>query len=92
VGRLIYLSVTRPELSYCVHMLAQFMQHPRQERWEVALRIVRYLKGNPGQLILLHADCDLQLYAWCDSDWASCPLTRCSITGWFVLLGNSPIS
>jgi len=92
VGRLIYLSITRPELSYCVHMLAQFMQHPHQEHWEAALRIVRYLKGNPGQGILLRADCDLQLYAWCDSDWASCPLTRRSITGWFVLLGNSPIS
>jgi hypothetical protein len=92
VGRLIYLSVTRLKLSYCVHMLAQFMQHPRQEHWEAALRIVRYLKGNPGQGILLRVDCDLQLYAWCDSDWASCPLTRRSITGWFVLLGNSPIS
>lgn len=92
VGRLIYLFVTRPELSYYVHILAQFMQHPRQEHWEAALRVVWYLKGNPGQGILLHADCDLQLYAWCDSDWACCPLTRRSITGWFVLFGNSPIS
>jgi hypothetical protein len=49
VGRLIYLFVTRPELSYCVHMLAHFMQHPRQEHWEAPLCIVRYLKGNPGQ-------------------------------------------
>nr|KYP64905.1 Retrovirus-related Pol polyprotein from transposon TNT 1-94 [Cajanus cajan] len=45
VGRLIYLSVTRPELSYCVHTLAQFMQHPRQEHWDAALRVVRYLKA-----------------------------------------------
>ncbi|XP_073152174.1 uncharacterized protein [Henckelia pumila] len=49
VGRLIYLSVTRPELSYCVHTLAQFMQQPRDEHWESALRVVRYLKGNPGK-------------------------------------------
>ena len=68
------------------------MQDLRQEHWDTALCVVRYLKGNHGQGILLRANCDLQLYAWCDSDWASCPLTRRSLTGWFILLGNSPIS
>lgn len=62
VGRLIYLYVTRPELSYCIHMLAQFMQKPVQEHWDATLRILRYLKGNPSQGILLQDDCDLQLY------------------------------
>nr|KYP61739.1 hypothetical protein KK1_016249 [Cajanus cajan] len=92
VGWLLYLSITRPEHSYCVHTLAQFMQHPRQEHWDAALRVVHFLKANPRQGILLSANCDLQLYAWCDLDWASCPLTRKSLTGWFILLGNSPIS
>ena len=41
VGQLIYLTITRPELSYCVHMLAQFMQQPKNEHWEAALRVVR---------------------------------------------------
>lgn len=68
------------------------MQHPKQEHWDTTLRVVRYLKGNPGQGILLCVDFDLQVYAWCDSDWASCPLTRRSLTGWIILLGNSPIS
>lgn len=68
IGRLIYLSVTRPELSDYVHMLAQFMQRPQQEHWDTALRVVRYSKGNLCQRILLRADCDFQLYAWCDSD------------------------
>jgi len=49
VGRLIYLAVTRPELSYSVHTLAQFMQNPRQDHWNSAIRVVRYLKSNPGQ-------------------------------------------
>lgn len=92
VGRLIYLSFTRPDLAYTVHILAQFMQQPRQEHWDAALHTVRYLKGCPGQGILLRADCDLRLTGWCDSDWASCPLTRRSITGWFGFLGGSPIS
>lgn len=92
VGRLIYLTISRPELSYSVHVLAQFMQCPRQEHWEAATRVVRYLKSNPGQGIFLRSDSDLKLYAYCDSDWASCPLTRRSLTGYFVFLGRSPIS
>ena len=92
IGRLIYLCFTRPELSYCVHILSQFMQQPKAAHWDAALKVVRYLKGNPGQGIFLRSDCDLQLYGWCDSDWAGCPLTRRSLTGWFISLGDSPIS
>ncbi|RVW46987.1 Retrovirus-related Pol polyprotein from transposon TNT 1-94 [Vitis vinifera] len=92
VGRLIYLAVTRPDLAYSVHILSQFMQDPRIEHWEAALRVVRYLKGTPGQGILLRADSDLSLQGWCDSDWAACPVTRRSLSGWLVFLGQSPIS
>ncbi|KAJ3685421.1 hypothetical protein LUZ61_014585 [Rhynchospora tenuis] len=92
IGRLIYLTITRPELCYSVHILAQFMQNPHQTHYEAALRVVRFLKGNPGQGLLLKADGNLQLNAFCDSDWASCPLTRRSLSGYFVMLGNSPIS
>lgn len=92
IGRLIYLAVTRPDLAYSVHILSQFMQCPREEHWEAALRVVRYLKKCPGQGILLRSDSSLHLEGWCDSDWASCPLTRRSLTGWFVLLGLSPVS
>ncbi|KAJ3704067.1 hypothetical protein LUZ61_007772 [Rhynchospora tenuis] len=92
VGKLIYLTITRPELCYAVHTLAQFMHTPIQTHYDAALRVVRYLKKNPGQGIVLRAVSDLQLYGYCDSDWASCPITRRSLTGYFVLLGDSPIS
>lgn len=54
--------------------------------------MVRYLKGTPGQGILLRADSALTLQGWCDSEWAACPVTRRSLTGWLVFLGHSPIS
>lgn len=92
VGRLIYLTITRPELSYCVHTLAQFMHSPRQEHWDVIIRVLRYLKGNPGQGLFFSCNSNLQLYAYCDFDWASCPLSRRSLSGYFVILVNSPIS
>lgn len=68
------------------------MQQPRNDHWEAALLVVRYLKENPGQGIFLRATSDLRLYAYCDSDWATCPITRQSLTGIFVLLGNSPVA
>ena len=47
VGCLIYLTITQPDLSYVVHVLSQFMQAPRVEHMEAAIRVVRYLKGTP---------------------------------------------
>ncbi|KAL9233094.1 hypothetical protein vseg_008132 [Gypsophila vaccaria] len=92
VGKLIYLTLTRPELSYSVHILTQFMQHPTLSQWEAALRVVRYLKGSPGQGIMFKTNGAMELDAYCDADWASCPLTRRSLTAYFVCLGGSPIS
>ena len=43
VGRFIYLSLIRPDLSYAVHILSQFMKTPLLAHWEAALRLVRYL-------------------------------------------------
>ncbi|GJW47590.1 hypothetical protein Tco_0079236 [Tanacetum coccineum] len=68
------------------------MQNPQIEHREAAIRVVRYLKGSPGQGIILKNKCDLQLRGWCDADWAGCPLTRRPLTGWLVYLGDSIIS
>ncbi|KAK2452145.1 putative mitochondrial protein [Trifolium repens] len=92
VGRLIYLTITRPEITYSVHILSQFMQAPHQAHWDAAMRVLRYLKSSPGQGIILPKDNDLQLVGFCDSDWASCPLTRRSTTGYLMKLGPAPIS
>ncbi|KAK3040145.1 hypothetical protein RJ639_027871 [Escallonia herrerae] len=88
----VYLTITRPDICYAVHVLSQFMQSPHSQHWDAALRVLRYLKAAPVQGLFLPADSPLQIYAFCDSDWASCPLTRCSVTEYFVSLGNSPIS
>uniref|UniRef100_A0A1J3G6T2 Copia protein n=2 Tax=Noccaea caerulescens TaxID=107243 RepID=A0A1J3G6T2_NOCCA len=92
IRRFIYLAVTRPDLAYCVHVLAQFMQTPREDHWEAGIRVVRYLKGSPGQGILLKAEDNFQINGWCYSDWASCPLTRRFVTGYIVQIGVSLVS
>lgn len=92
VGRLIYLSITRPDISYPVHILSQFMKAPREKQWDAALRVVRYLKGTAGQGILLHSGGDLSLSVYCDADWSACPVTRRSLSAYVALVGDSPVS
>lgn len=92
VGRLIYLIITRPNIVFSVNLLSQFMHEPRIPHMDAAYRILRYLKGTLGHGILLSPNCDLQLYGYCDSDWASYPTTRRSTTGNCIFLGHSPIS
>ena len=53
VGKLMYATITRPDISYAVQTLSQFMQHPKRSHWEAAIRVVRYLKGTVGQVIMV---------------------------------------
>ncbi|KAL8145823.1 hypothetical protein AgCh_003826 [Apium graveolens] len=92
LGKLIYLTINRPDICFSVHILTQFIQHPTTAHMDPAIKLLRYIKSNPGQGILLASTSAATLKGYCDSDWATCPFSRRSTTGYRVLLGSSPIS
>ncbi|KAJ0534888.1 putative RNA-directed DNA polymerase [Helianthus annuus] len=92
VGKLIYLSLTRPDISYAVQFLSQYMHSPCQSHLDIALRLLRYLKQSPGMGIVFRKTGNFDIKAYVDSDWAKCLLTRKSITGFGIFLGNTLVS
>ncbi|KAJ0454457.1 putative RNA-directed DNA polymerase [Helianthus annuus] len=92
IGKLIYLSLTRPDISYAVQFLSQFMHKPCQSHLDIALRLLRYLKQCPGKGVLFKKTGDFSVSGYVDSDWAKCLSTRKSVTGYCVFLGNTLVS
>ena len=76
VGSLIYLTVTRPNISYAVHVVSQFMAAPRSPHYAVVLRILRYLKGTIFDGLHFSSHSSLTLQAYSDADWAGDPTDR----------------
>ncbi|XP_031474726.1 uncharacterized mitochondrial protein AtMg00810-like [Nymphaea colorata] len=92
VGRLIYLTITRPDITFAVHTLSRYMQQPSVAHYKAALRVLKYLKQSRGQGLWFPSNEDFQLTAYCDADWGACKETRRSITGYCIFLGGSLIS
>ncbi|GJT72124.1 ribonuclease H-like domain-containing protein [Tanacetum coccineum] len=92
VGKLIYLTHTIPDISYAVYVLSQYMHALRQLHLKLAFRVLRYLKNFPGKGIAFNKSSSLDLIIYVDFDWDKCKVTRNSITGYSVFLGNNVLS
>uniref|UniRef100_A0A3Q7X403 Uncharacterized protein LOC113785767 n=1 Tax=Cicer arietinum TaxID=3827 RepID=A0A3Q7X403_CICAR len=92
VGSLVYLTITRPDIAYAVHVVSQFVVSPTTVHWAAVLRILRYLRGTQFQSLLFPSSSSLELRAYSDADWAGDTTDRKSTTGFCIFLGDSLIS
>ncbi|KAL0348032.1 UNVERIFIED_CONTAM: Retrovirus-related Pol polyprotein from transposon RE2 [Sesamum angustifolium] len=92
VSRLLYLGFTRPNISFSVQQLSQFLQAPRTSHWDAALHVLRYLKGTPSTGLFFSSTSPIHLNAYSDASWAFCSDSLRSITSYCVFLGSSLIS
>ncbi|WVZ91380.1 hypothetical protein U9M48_037560 [Paspalum notatum var. saurae] len=91
-GALQYLTLTRPDLTYAVQQACLFMHAPRESHLQLLKRILRYVKGTMHQGLHLTRSSSSDLVTYSDADWAGCPDTRRSTSGFCVFFGDNPVS
>lgn len=92
VGALQYLTLTRPDISFCVNKVCQFLHAPTTDHLTAVKRILRYIKGS-AQIGLKIRKCNSVLVStFFDADWAGCPDFRRSTGGFAVFFGANLVS
>lgn len=93
VGALQYLTITRPDIAYAVNSVSQFLHAPTADHFLAVKRILRYVKGTLHfGLTFRPSTVPSTLVAYSDADWAGCPDTRRSTSGYSIYLGNNLVS
>ncbi|GKC75179.1 ribonuclease H-like domain-containing protein, partial [Tanacetum coccineum] len=91
-GALQYLTFTRSDLSYAVQQACLYMHDPRDPHFTALKRILCYVRGTLDYGLQLHVSSTTQLTAYTDADWAGCPVTRRSTSGYCMFLGDNLLS
>jgi hypothetical protein len=92
IGSLMYLVNTRPDISFAVNSLSQFMVDPRRVHWIVVKHVLRYLRGTVEYGLLYERSGGVTLAGFTDVDWAGCAEDRKSTSGCCFSIGSSIIS
>lgn len=92
VGSLQYLSFTRPDISYAVSRLSQYMHRPTTEHWQATKRVLRYLSGTTTHGIYMAKNSPLTLHGFSDADWAGDTDDYISTNAFVIYLGSNPVS
>lgn len=92
VGKLIFLTHTRPDISFAVSLVSRFMCCPQEPHLLAVKHIYRYLKGTSEFALLYQRGGDNRVRGFTDADWAGDLQDRKSTTGFVFLFGNTPVT
>jgi histone deacetylase 1/2 len=92
VGVLQYLTLTRPDLSFSVNKVCQYLHAPTTAHWTAAKRILRYVKDTSSLGITFQRSSSTLLSAFSDANWAGYLEDRRSTGGFAIFFGPTLVS
>jgi hypothetical protein len=92
MGKLIYLTITRFNISYAVSIVSQFMTNPRVPHMNAVIRILKHLKIAPNHGLFYRSSGHLCIEGCTDVDWAGSPLDRKSTTGYCTFICDNLVT
>jgi len=92
VGKLIYLARTRPDITYVVSAVSQFMHDSREKHLHVVNKILLYLKKSPGRGLMFKRNEKLILEVYIDANYAGSIIDRKSTSGYYIFLGGNLVT
>ncbi|GJR05819.1 hypothetical protein Tco_0528803 [Tanacetum coccineum] len=92
VGTLMYLTASRPDITFVVCMCARYQAKPTEKHLHAVKRIFKYLRGTINRGLWYPKDSSIALTAYADADHAGCQDTRRSTSGSMQLLGDRLVS
>jgi hypothetical protein len=92
VGALQYLTLTRPDISFSINKVCQFLHSPTTQHWMAVKRILRYIKSSVGLGLKINRSSSTLVSAFSDADWAGSVDDRRSTGGFAVILGSNLVS
>ncbi|KAM1864865.1 hypothetical protein ACFX14_005024 [Malus domestica] len=92
MGKLIYLTITRLDITHVVSLVSKFMHSPTVKHLNVIKCILRYIKGSIGRGILMEKNGSTNIQAYTDVDWAGNALDRKSTTGYCTFTGGNLVT
>lgn len=92
VGKLLFLTKTRPDITHAVSVVSRFMQNPQEAHLQVAKHILRYIRRFPGLGLFFQQGEENRLQGYTDADYGQDIDDRISVGAYIFFLGNSPVS
>jgi len=92
IGKLIYLTVTKPDITFAVGILSRFMHKLRETHWLAAMRVLAYIKSCPGKGLVYRKHGHVHIFGYSDSGYAGHREDKKYITGYYTFVGGNLVT